>query len=212
MKVIGLFDQFDNLESISPEDLIKWLKPPHNLITIANSLANRILYPQVVAVSREELDFDLSLLREALRSEKVKFLKDKMQFLDKLAKKILIPEDFTQVMPNLGSLISAFIDGLLLEIPKEKNSRIWTVAATGEKPRVLGTVVFPHFEGSGQMQFKLDGENFLAKKGSLMIIPCQKGHCHLTFKFTSGEILGLKEGMIEVYGGQAGLIIDGRGM
>lgn len=212
MKVTGLFAAFDNLESISAEDLMRWLKPPHNLIVIQNLLANRILYPQVVPITKDELDFDLSLLKEALRSEKVKFLKADKNFLDKVGKKILIPEDFLQVIPDISRLVLTFIDGLFLEKTLQENSRIWTVLTSGENAHVLGTVVFPHFEGNGQMQFQLDGKNFLAKQGKLMVIPCPRGHCHLTFRFTSGEILGLKEGMIEVYGGQLGLIVDGRGM
>ena len=201
MKVSGLFDQFDNLEQILVEDLTKWLKPPHNLITIQNALANRIFYPQVVPVTLEELDFDLGLLREALKS--------KPQFLDKVSKKILIPEDFIKTFPNLDSLVWAFVDALLFNLPKDTNSCLWTVVEAGNL-RILGTVLFPQFEGNGQMQLRLDGKNFMLKRGSLAIFHCQKSHCHLNFRLTSGQILGLKEGVVEIYGGELGLMIDGR--
>lgn len=202
MRVTGLFDQFDNLESIQAEDLIKWLKPPHHLITIQNLLANRILYPQSVPVTKQDLEFDLALLREALKSAKVK------SFVDQTTKKIIIPHQFIESIPNIGQLVWVFIDAFLLSLPQQKDLRVWTVE-TARPAKVLGTVIFPKLDVNGEMKFKLDGKDFIIKKGSLVILPCGV-HCHLNFQFTNGEILGLKEGAIEIYGGELGLVVDGR--
>ena len=59
----GLFDSFDNLDTISAESLIPWLKPVPELKRIENYLANKILYPQTIAQTEFEMQMDLAILR-----------------------------------------------------------------------------------------------------------------------------------------------------
>ena len=66
-KFSGLFDSFDNLEKINVENVASFLKNPPQLISLENYLANRILYPQTLPLTEENLEIDLAILREALK-------------------------------------------------------------------------------------------------------------------------------------------------
>lgn len=204
-KVTGVFDAIDNLDLISAEDIAKWIKNPPQSVILENYIANRILYPQAIAVSTEDLELDLSLLREALKKDKSYFSLE--------SRKVIIPDILISRIPNLAKLVWVFIDAYLLDLNEKTRPEIWTVIMRHDDiDETLGTIIAPHFKGRGAIEIKLEGskQSIVAKQGGLMVIPCLKSHCKLEFKLSSGEILAQKMGSVEVFGGKLGIVIEGR--
>lgn len=200
----GLFDRFNNLDQIKIEDVMKWLSPVPQQIPLENYIANRILYPQVVPISPSELKIDLAILREALRLDNF--------FINTTLRKIMIPANFLEFIPDVISLICAFIDGLLLErLRKNCFEDLWTISLSNGTEEIIGSILLPQFsDKQGLMEIKLEGKIFNIKTGSLNILPCPKEHCPIDFNLKMGKFLGKNKGEVELSGGKAGLIIDAR--
>ncbi|MCR4306210.1 MAG: hypothetical protein NUV73_03955, partial [Candidatus Daviesbacteria bacterium] len=153
-KLAGLFDSFDNLDQISPEDIALWLKPVPSANRLENYLANKILYPGALPLTEYDMQIDLAILREALKlngpkaaDKKTNSLLGDNPFLNITLRKILIPERFLNFVPDLQSLAISFIDGLLLG--KERQDffeDLWTIVLTDEGDEVVGSVLLPQFE------------------------------------------------------------------
>ena len=221
-RLAGLFDSFDNLDQISPEAIASWLKPVPSLNQLENYLANRILYPQVLPLTGQDMQIDLSILREALKASialtnarngsKMNALLGDNPFLNITMRKILIPVKFLNFAPNLLSLTFVFIDALLLNRKKEDWFQdLWTIVLTDDIDEVVGSLLLPQFDDKGGvMNLKLSGGNYEIRAGGLMVIPCPKDRCEIAYSLKKGKILGHQESAIEVYGGKLGLVIDGR--
>jgi len=204
-KVTGIFDVIDNLDELISEDVAKWIKNPPQPIGLQNYIANRILYPQAIAASLGDLEIDLAILREALKKDKSYFSIE--------TRKIIIPDILVSRIPSLAKLVWVFIDAYLLNLDEKTRPEIWTVVLrSNEVDETLGTIIAPHFKGSGAIEIKLEDskQSVIVKQGGLMIVPCLKSHCKLDFKLSSGEILAQKDGSVEVFGGRLGLVIEGR--
>lgn len=218
-KLVGLFGIFDNLDQIPIEAIAFWLKPPPNLIQLENYLANKILYPQTLPLTEYEMKIDLAILREALRMNGPKGI-DKTtnsllgdnSFLNITLRKIIIPKKFLRFIPNLVLLTWAFVDGLLLNRKKEDwFGDLWTVILSDEIDEVVGSILLPQFDDdSSMMDLNVLNKKFKIRPGSLTVIPCPKDKCELSYKFNKGMLLGKEENAVEVYGGNLGLMVDGR--
>jgi|SRR3989338_3905831 len=192
-KVSGIFEKFENLDKIPIDDISRGLvpQPPH---LIENLLANLLLYPQVAAIKKEDIDIELSILREVIRRSPSNYYSAK-------EKKIFIPAEFMTRFPDLNKLALAFVDGL--------------------SPKGIAQIVLGKREIVGsfiKIEFNQDKDNFemlvLEKKysfnkGGLAIIPCNH-HCHITFKSDIGKIDNKSEATLEILGGRLGLVVDGR--
>ncbi len=202
-RVSGIFDTIDNLDLISSDEVTKWLKRPPQPIALQNYIANRLLYPQAVAASMEDLEIDLAILREALKKDQSYFSPE--------TRKIIIPDLLVSRIPDLAKLVWVFIDAYLLNLDQKTRPEIWTVVLRGDgTDETLGTIIAPHFKGRGSITIDLDGKSSTLKQGGLMIIPCPKNQCEIKFKVSEGEILTQKSGVVEVFGGKLGLVIEGR--
>lgn len=213
----GLFDSFDNLDQLNLSDIARWLKPTPNEVNLENYLANKILYPQTLPLSKADLQIDLAILREALRASvpetKVKSpLWGDNAFLNTTLRKILIPARFLNFVPNLTSLVWAFIDAFLLDRQgQDYFSDLWTIVLTDELDEVVGSLLLPRFEGRGGfLNLKLGNQSYKIPQGSLTVIPCPANRCRIACGFKQGKILGKEQVDLEVYGGRLGLVIDGR--
>lgn len=195
MKLSGVFDKFKDLDQIPTDEILRWINPAPNRIVLENYLASRIFFPQTVAVSQQDLKWDLAILREALKRN--------TDFVSKTSKKIFIPEDFLTRFPNLSALIWAFVDALR---PKD----IWTVLLKGEKFDTLGSVIVPSSKGKVEVEITIDGKTQKVAPDNLMVIPCRKHRCQISFKVKNGQILGKEKGVVEIFGGRAGVIVDTR--
>ena len=201
-RVSGIFDQFENLDQITIEDITKWLIRPPDPTTILNYIGNRILYPQTVSVSISDLHLDLALLREALKGKK--------GFFSLATKKITIPEIFSTRIPDLSQLTWAFIDAYLLDISKKTEPEVWSVVLKGEQnEEVIGSVITPRFQKGGRIEINLKGKLVEIKQGGLKVIPCLE-NCQIKFQFQRGKMLDKTQGTTEVSGGRLGLVVDGR--
>lgn len=194
-KVSGVFDSFENLDQISPEDIARWLKSPPQIRELANFIANRIYYPQTLPLTLPDLDIDLAILREALRRNPVFF---KLQ-----QRKIFIPESFLNLVSDLKKLALIFTDAY------EPRELVTFILSTPKGDEILGSLA--RVEGStSDLSFNIDGKNFNVKPGSLTILPCPKSRCHISFKSSNAKVMGKKEILFETMGGKLGLIVDGR--
>lgn len=115
----GVFEQFPNLDKISPQNIVSWLRINIDEHTLINFLGNRILYPQTVALSKSELEIDLAILREAIRQKPALVYEPQ-------ANKLYIPELFIQRFPPLPRLAGIIIEainpkGVIQIYTKDKN-------------------------------------------------------------------------------------------
>lgn len=202
---VGLFDSFDNLDQVSAEAIISWLKPIPQLTYIENYLANKILYPQTLPQTDYEMQIDLAILREVLRL-------DDNPFLNIALRKVMIPARFLQFVPTLEILTSVFIDAFLLNRQKgDLFEDLWTIVLTDNIYETVGSVLLPQFAGTGGvMSLSLLGKTYKIRQGILTVIPCTRERCEIAYKLQKGKVLGKTEDAIEVYGGKLGLIVDGR--
>ena len=216
-KLAGIFDSFDNLDQIQIENIARWLKPQPQAIFLENYLAQRILYPQTIPMTENDLQTDLAILREALRlfsprDKKANSLLGDNPFLNMTLRKILIPSRFLNFTADLTALTWVFVDGLLLDRKKEDFFEdLWTVVLTGEIDEVIGSVLLPQFKNKdSSLQLTVLDKTYQIRAGTLIVIPCPKSRCQAQFKFKQGRILGKEELAVEVYGGKLGLMVDGR--
>lgn len=219
VKLTGLFDTFDNLDSLEAENIVRWLKPIPQTVQVENYLANKILYPQTVPVTKEDMQLDLAILREALRINGPKSrmvggsdLLGDNAFLNITLRKIVIPQKFLQFMPDLVSITWAFVDGLLLERKRQDwFEDLWTVVVSDDTDQIVGSVLLPQFQSNlSKLNLAFQGKNFEVRPGSLTVLPCPFERCEITFKFNQGKFMGKTESVLELSGGNLGLIIDGR--
>lgn len=212
----GLFDSFDNLDAIKTEDIARWLKPQPQLTFIENYLAQRILYPQTVPITSQDMNLDLAILREAIRSsahgDKKSIMLGDNPFINFTLRKILIPGKFLNFVKDLPTITWVFIDALLSE-RKEADffEDLWTVVVTGETDEIVGSILLPKFKDkSSVIQLGVAEKVYKIGAGTLSVVPCSKQRCEITFKISSGKMLGKNQLTVEVYGGRLGLVIDGR--
>ncbi|MDD5147713.1 MAG: hypothetical protein PHV63_04175 [Candidatus Daviesbacteria bacterium] len=214
----GLFDSFDNLDQISVEAVSSWLKPAPQLTQLKNYLANKILYPRSLPLTKQDMQIDLAILCEALKmnapkgSQKLNALLGDNPFLNITLRKILIPSKFLDFVPNLATLTTVFINALLFDRTREDWFQdIWTIVLVGISDEVVGSVILPQFEDKNAlMRCQLLGKNYEIRPGGLTVLPCLKDRCEIRYKLHKGKILGKEESAIEIYGGKLGLVIDGR--
>lgn len=215
----SLFDTFDNLDQIEIGSLLVWLKgTPVSSYNLEDYLANKILYPQTIPQSAVDMKIDLAILREALKMNTPKSNKEENSllggspFLNKTLRKIIIPERFLNYVPDLLSLAWAFADGLLLDYKKQDlYEDVWTVVLSSDIDEVVGSILLPEFDNLGEiMNITLHGKNYQIKSGSLTRIPCIKAKIEIDFNFTKGKLLDKTSGVIEVFGGELGILVDGR--
>ena len=186
-KVTGIFDNFENLDEISAEALG----------VDENYLANRILYPQVVPTTSRDLNFDLAILKEALKRNPVYFKPEQ--------KKIFIPEAFISFAPDIKRLALLFID-----VYSPKGMITFVITKSG-RDVTIGTLITVYCKGQKEpLHFEVEGQNFSVKPGTLTVLPCTKEHCHVSFKAAEAKLLGKNEILFEVPGGELGLVVDGR--
>lgn len=198
-KISGVFAQFDNLDQIPVESFIKWFSAVIQPIRFQNFVANRLLYPQTVPVTTEELKLDLTILREALKEK---------GYVQKELQKISIPVDFLDRFPDIAQLVLAFVDAYLLE---SRESGIWKIVTKDKNEQILGTFIIPtNARRNSSLQVGIENKIYDLKLGSLARIPCLKNHCRLFFKIKDGTLLGKDVGKADVFGGRLGIIVDGR--
>lgn len=204
-KVSGAFDFFKDLDTIPVEDVIRWVKHPPDPLILYNFLANKILYPQAIGTTQDEIEWELALLREALRRNPI--------FLNIKTKKIIIPEIFVSRVPNLAQLALAFVDAYILGwTTKNPGENIWTlILKNSDKEEVIGSVLMPEFIAeTGNITISILKKSIQSAKGGVLILPCEVNSCVVDFKVNGGKLLGTDQGSVSVLGGKLGILVDAR--
>lgn len=195
-RVTGIFEKFQIIDQIPLEEIAKWLKPTPNLIILQNFIANRLLYPQAVPTTREDLEIDLAILREVLKKE--------ARYVNQTTKKIFIPKIFETRFGELVRVVWAFIDAYLPQ-------GMWSVILRGDDfDETVGTLLVPQFEAGGKAEFVINNKSVYVEKGHLLVAPCDRSRCLIKYQIASGLLLNKVKDEVEVFGGRLGVVIDGR--
>lgn len=213
-KISGVFEQFKDIDLIPIDEIVGWLKPAPNLFFLENYLGNLVFYPQIIPDSEEELNIELAILREALKRT--------ANFYDLKKRKIIIPSEYIIRFPDLLKLVLAFTDGLKqnLVLDKKDLNDINTIVLSKKNYEInLGTIFFPKFQSTNglievmfvQQPGSPPSKSYTLNQGSFANIPCQQSHCHVSFKSKDAKIQGKAENVLEIAGGEIGIIMDGRG-
>ncbi len=164
---------------------------------LENNLSNRILYPSCVSFSAADLEFDLAVLRQAVKANPEKFYNLNLHT-------IYIPESLLNFYPNLLTIAWIFIESIN---PKDITQILLKSDKLGLKS--IGTVVKPVAKGaSGEVQIILEDKKYQVKIGTRMVIPAESNKVDFKFESKEATILGKDSGSLEVSGGKIGLLID----
>lgn len=196
-KLSGVFANLSDIIRIRAEDVKDWSKRREDVRIIDNEIGNRILYPTVVPVSEEDLSLNLAIIREVIELHPEKYF-------DKLANKILIPENFLSVVPDLSKLALTFIDAF----HPYGCTAIFLKNRLGAKN--LGTLLKANVLGDGIVGVWIHGEKQFIRTGTIKSLKVEESRVDIKFESEVAELFGRKEIAVEVVGGKVGLIVDAR--
>lgn len=194
-KVSSLSDFLSSLDSVSAEKVASWLNPAPEVALVENKLGNRLLYPQVLPLTPEELDFDLAVLREAVSLEK-------KSFLNSNSHKLTIPQACLEIFPDFKKLIIAFIDATT---PLD----ITTVIIQSENgPQNMGTIVKPHLQQAGGAIITISNKKYQIESGQVLLISITQPTVSMKYESQNALLLGRTLVVTQVAGGPLGLLVD----
>lgn len=101
----GVFDEFPDLDKASFEEIASGLSFKVDKHFLVNYLGNRILYPQLIPITPQELEIDLAILRVGVR------LKPGL-FFEPQTNRILISKIYEDRFANLLLLVKAIVEGV----------------------------------------------------------------------------------------------------
>lgn len=187
-RLTGVFEQFPQLDIVLPQNLLQWLSVKQDVHFLANVLGNRILYPQTIALNKQELEIDFAILREAIKQKP-------MLFYEPQTNKILIPEQFVQRFPPLAKLAGAVIEAIN---PKG----VIQILIKRKKLEKVGSLISPDINRikseSGKVRIIVEGKPSLLNLNTLYIS-----------QTSSSEVkIEIGEAEYKVSGGKLGVIID----
>jgi len=129
-KLSGVFQIFKDLDTLNTSDIYRWLNLHLQPQVIENHFANRLLNPQTIPMTLEEMQIDLAILREGIRL-------NPSIFYNNSTKTMTIPDGFIERFLPAAELIKAFVDGLSLR----QNSQL--VAKRQGGGTLQGPIIFP---------------------------------------------------------------------
>lgn len=185
----GVFHLFPDLDTITAAEIINFSGHQVDHHSLENHLANRILYPQTVAMTKQELDLDFMILALAVQ-------KHPNTFFDGNQSRLVIPESVVYFFPPLTRLISV----LLLGISQKKVIQIWLKSSQGQE--VVGSclpqALIEGFTMPGELTIKVDNQSKVLIPNQLNLIPTAKKQTNIQ----------LGQQNLTVLGGMLGLFID----
>lgn len=186
-KLTGIFEEFKELERVPVEEVKKWLKfkvEPHNL---ENFIANRVLYPQSVPVTHEDLMIDLAILREIINREP-------SRVFNGVLNRLTIPGELIGRFGDLKKIVS-----VILDVTRLKNiTQVFLKTNNAVIP--IGSIYTPvGLSPLPTIGVYLDGKFTKLKMGDLAFVTVPQKHIRV-------RIANLSE--ILVAGGTLGLVID----
>lgn len=186
-KLTGVFSLFKDLDKIPVADITRWIGDKSHIKLIENFIGNRVIYPQTIAFTREDIEIDFAILREALtRQPEILY--------NKSEKKIVITQDLEARFPPMQKLITLIIETIN---PKELTQ---IFLKSPNLNNLIGSVFAPPGKIPGEtVKFKLGLKEVTAKKSTITFYP-YKDH-HLTLQFPNSN-------PIAASGGELGFVLD----
>lgn len=182
-KLTGVFEGLKGLGDVTADELGRWLSFIVEEHELENFLANRLIYPQTIPMTAQELEIDYAILRAAITLNRTRFYNPSRLIVQ-------IPEDYLLRFPNTNKLIWCFTDALdLKEVTK-------IVMKKGLGKRVLGSILT--YPSLTPVNLTIKNQQFSLPAGSLTKIPLKEKSTQVQLNQTSSV----------VYGGEAGLCID----
>lgn len=189
-KLSGIFTNFPGLDKVPIDNIIRWLKIKPEVHSLQDYIANRLLYPQTIPLTQQDLEIDLALLREALILEPSHiFIPNK--------KKIVIPEDMENRFPPLEKLTMAITEAI-------NPAGVTSIYVYRDNISVqVGVIARPEILNSpNELDVFIDNKMIRFATGGVSIFPLPPKP--LTIKIATLE-------PFTVSGGDVGLILDLRG-
>lgn len=195
----SVFECFPNLNSITAEDIDSGCGRSEHLKLLENQLGNLILYPQIIPVTEQEIEFELSVLKATLK----KYSQD---YYNINFRKLIIPEAFLIRFPDLQKLISIFIDVL-----KPGGLTAVFIKSIQMGVKNFGLIIRPEIiNKNGKINILVNGKKYEIKIGSMTTLPEHNKKVDIQFESNDAKLEGKNILTTEAVGGQLGVIIDVR--
>jgi hypothetical protein len=183
----GIFATLPGIENIPPEGVQKWVKNRLGDHAIENYVANRITYPQTIAISPEEKQIDQAIIQEYIA-------RNPALFYNPLTHKLNIPQGITHYIQPVQDLM-LILSSLL------KLSQITPVfISDGSSVKVEGSIIVPNPPSSEpKINVSFNGKMQTLEKSRFYHFPIADQH----IKFKIGN-----ENEILISGGTLGVSLD----
>jgi hypothetical protein len=195
----GLLNYLSKLEEIDISDLRQGSSLKEDETILENRLGNIIIYPQVLPQTEKDLLFNYILIRKIICLNLGVLYNNNLKRID-------IPEEFLEFVPNLQNLVGAFIDVI-------KTSGVTTLCLKSNKiGRLdLGTLIRPEELQTGSfITIGVKDQQYQIETGSMVIIPIPESRADITFTSTTAKLMGKKVMVMQIVAGKLGLIVDAR--
>ncbi len=193
--LVHILPLLPDIEHITPEELIPWTSFKVAPEVMDNYVGNRLLYPQAILTTQQQLEWDKALVQAAIHRAKDKFYNAN-------TRRMLIPVEFMELSANSQDIFKLFIDVCQPHL----------ISYILQKPSIiLGTILTPvALKKSGLITLIIDQQTFTIKLGELVFLPISKSKVDLQFSSPSATLMGQQQFRVEVAGGPAGIIVDAR--
>lgn len=194
-KLTGIFEKFQDLDTVPVTEIISSLKIKGDTNLVQNFIGNRVLYPQTVASSAQDLELDHQILLEALKTHPE-------VIYDKGGKNIILTGEYTMRFPPFIKLMTTIIDAVEPEGPTGiflKNTqtiRLGTIITSAMVKTALSQTE------NKNLTLQINGEVKNLTSGTINLLSYGRGE--LKLKFGSLEII--------IPGGEMGIFLDLRGV
>lgn len=190
----GVFRKFKDLDQIPPFVINPKVKNKRQLEALENLIGNRILYPQTVSVSVEDMEIDFAVLRESIK-------RDPGLFFNNINKKIILTSDFISRFPPSSKLITTIVQVLVLpEVTTVYMKKNIGIVLAGSIINIRKLPVFKKLQKDQTLIDLMTGNiSTKARLGEIVILPLKERHINIKIG-SSEEILAV--------GGELGLVLD----
>lgn len=171
-----IYTFFSQIDSIPTEDISRWLKIRVDQFELINFIGNRMIYPNTVSITKQEVEVDLAVFREALKREPKKVydgIKNRIFLSEEL---LLSLGDPIQVCLAISEVLAL---GLLTKV----------VVVTSEKRNLdLATIISLERGSLGPMSIELDGIGQNVHPGKVTIIKPKQASIKLNIADQEAQI------------------------
>ncbi len=192
-QIIGAFSLFPDLDSITAAEISALSSELLEHHFIENYLGNKILHPQSIATTKQELDLDFYILSIAIK-------KHPEVFFNASQNRIIIPEVVFSSFPPLTRLIAV----ILLDTPASKVTDIWLKGENDQK--LLGSCIprqlINQLNISGELKLTVQNQEKNLIPNQLNLIPIQEKQVKIVLNQTQN---------LTAVGGSLGIFVDLRG-